>query len=409
MGKLWSPSEKKKLEDNWETSSREQLETIMEGRTYEAILKMGERMRLPSRANTWTQREEEILLSNADLTATELSALLPRRTVKAILNKLFRMGIIREEPEAIQLPLKDKILDVLQSSEMPLEMDTLKARSVTTAITSEVERVIRELERDGYDIKKITSGETDYYILVRFAGTRRDMQYRILGQIETPLILSSDWHIGSKGFSPQIMQQMVNDTRDMGIRDVLMVGDILQGKGVHRLELQDLIEPDIQSQVDMGVRELRKFPSSVKFHMTLGGHEEKFKGKIDIGFDGLEMVSRRVPNSYYYGSVANLMLDDQYTVCAMHSSGGLTMSTSYRAETIWRELVQRPDILTIGHTHQMMLLPKAGGRLLAICGTLQRENAFLLWKGHTAQLGYIILEEYSRDGWKATCRTLQTY
>jgi len=270
--------------------------------------------------------------------------------------------------------------------------------------SNDIRAYLKILQAKGYDIKEITSGQERLYVLIRTSSLKEEEMYRVHGSIETPIIITSDWHIGSKGFYKIAFDFLLKDVEQFGVNDVLLAGDLLQGRGVYRTEMADLLIPTVGEQIEVAVDLLSKLPARV--HLVTGNHEEKIKGSIHIGLDVLKILSKQLDHVFYYGNVAQFDLNKEYRYMMMHGSGSPTEATSYRVEKIWRELLFKPNILHIGHTHQLNLVQKGINKWGIISGTLQRTSSWLLSKGFTAKVGWIILEDIpDPETWKFIFRT----
>jgi hypothetical protein len=126
----------------------------------------------------------------------------------------------------------------------------------------------------------------------------------------------------------------------------------------------------------------------------MGGHEQKLKGQHRIGFDALSAVASQLKNVNYYEYIANLTFKNKFNALMMHGSGGPSYASSYSIERVFRELIEKPDILIMGHLHRLGVTLKPPNYLLCQVGTLQRESAYLVFKGLAAQLGWIVLKDY---------------
>ncbi len=261
----------------------------------------------------------------------------------------------------------------------------------------DIEGALELIGRRGYDVKEIVGKEETFYVLVRYFDYIGDgtEKFRVHGEINTPLLMSSDWHYGSLGFQMDAFNKMVKDSKKYKCKYAMVAGDVIQGRKVFRTEMQELKIPKIQDQV-RGVRRLiSRFPCEVK--LIAGTHEEKVQADAEIGFDPLKQVAELLPNVSYYGHVGMFKLNDRFKYMMMHGSGAVTQSATHMIERIWRELVERPNILHAGHTHQIADVMKGQGQIALISGTLQRTSAWLLSKGYNAKLGWIILKDFDEE------------
>jgi hypothetical protein len=221
--------------------------------------------------------------------------------------------------------------------------------------------------------------------------------YRSQGDIETPCILSADWHLGSFGFSQIALENMIKNVKEHGVKHIVVAGDFYQGRGVHRLELEDCKSLSVDEQEAWGLEAVDQFPSNVQFHTICGNHEEKIKASIHVGHDMLLATAKQRANFAYYGHIAKFNLNKKFTMMVIHTSGGLTYAKTYRPERVFDQLLERPNFLVTGHMHQLFAVGRPPNVIVSQAGTLQRENSYLLNKGVTAQVGYMILHEFTDE------------
>lgn len=306
---------------------------------------------------------------------------------------------IRKSNDQEFLKKVNSVLSAFRSVNTPVKLSDIgKATGLTDG---EVQYAIGLLRDQGYDVKKLTVGKELKYSLVRFGQNDMGLYYRILGEVRTPCIITTDWHVGSFGFSEIALKTMLKDVDEYGIRDVLHVGDFYQGRGVHSMELEDCKTLSVDKQEEWGVEIIRQFPSKTRFHVVIGNHEEKMKGSVQVGHDMLLATANALnpedPEFNYYGHVAKLSLNKAFTLLMIHSSGGLSYAKSYKAERIFDQLTERPHILATGHMHQLFAVGRPPNIIVCQAGTLQRENSYLLNKGATAQVGWFILHEFTDE------------
>lgn len=297
--------------------------------------------------------------------------------------------------------IQELVLSTLQKSKEPLFLEGLVlsvSQKVIGATKESVVQSINTLITEGYDIKELVRGRTKLITLVRHYEMTEDDMYRIHGQIKTPLLITSDWHVGSKGFYKIAYTKLRKDIEEYSIQDTVIAGDVLQGRGVYATELSELLIPDLTGQIDLAQDLLNELECTV--HMVQGNHEEKIQGSVHVGLDALKLVAGGCSNVTYYGHVANLMLNERYRYTMMHGSGAVTAASTHMIEKVWRELVMKPNILQMGHNHQMDYVRKGHNRIGLNSGTLQRTNAWLIQKGNTAKIGWWILEDIDDEAIK---------
>jgi len=295
-----------------------------------------------------------------------------------------------------QLPsLESLIIRILKDNPGPMAEREIQRRlfhQIGVRVSKRsIRTTVKNLRDAGYDIQEhVDSGVRKLSML------RSGFSYNIQGKVSTPFLITSDWHIGSTYFSEMAWRELVRDVRRERIRDILAAGDLLQGLGVYRIELMDLKEPKIEYQIEEMIEHLKMLPRRCRVHMVIGGHEEKIKGRYQVGLDPLKTVANSVRNVRYYGSVANLKVNGRWRLMMMHSAG-VSVSIGSTLLNIFRRLPEpKPDILVTGHRHQLLALTPERNKLLIEAGCLQKESSYLLGKGYVAQVGWLILDRFGR-------------
>lgn len=335
------------------------------------------------------------------------------RTWGAISSKARRMGIgpsfegsqVRKQAVVIAELPEEIILSFLTKFKKPIVAESLcesiEKKTGDSLSTVELSALVKRLRKSGYDIKKIPSGGKIRYGLVRTADISSGMYYKSLGEIGSNLVLSGDWHVGSPHFSIEAFEQLVEDIIENSVSDLMLCGDLIQSLGVHRLEVPDVDLWTGEQQVEALTDHMCSIPKDVKIHMVVGNHESKLKNKVQVGYDALshlvsKMNERGFHNVYYYGAVANLTMNDEYTYLMQHGSS-MSYAVSYGSQKIFEKLIQRPHIQHTGHIHQFLHLPRPPHHHIFVSPSLQRENAWLMNKGITSMVGWIGLEAYSPE------------
>jgi len=300
------------------------------------------------------------------------------------------------EIEGIEIDLggiRELTLTLLQKSKGPMEFKTLLSkikRKIIGANTEAVKSAISSLIIEGYDIKEIRYGKTKLYALVRYPDREEKDMYRTHGQIKTPLLLTSDWHLGSKGFYKIGYNKLKKDVEEYSIESMAIAGDLIQGRGVYSTELNELLIVSLGDQISYAIDLLNEINTDI--HLISGNHEEKVQGSVQVGLDPLKLVATGCDHVHYYGHVANLDLNKKYKYTMMHGAGAVTLASTQMIEKIWRSMVNKPNILHMGHNHQIDYVRKGQNKVGLNSGTLQRTNAWLLQKGFNAKIGWLIIE-----------------
>jgi hypothetical protein len=306
---------------------------------------------------------------------------------------------------------KKHILRILIDSVFPISIKDIQEKIKDKGLLlSEytIDQVIKELEKDGYDIKHIYSGTVKKVGLVRYGTFEKDKYYKVLGNVEAPILVTSDWHIGSKGWSVIAFDKLAEDCEKFKVKTMLHAGDLLQGLGVYKVEAMDIIEPSIDEQEESAIKFLNRLPKSTRKILVIGNHEEKLKGSWQIGHDPMKRIAGEVVNCEYYGHMAKLMLN-KWSILMVHGSGSPSYAWTYMVQKILRNLVERPTFLIVGHLHMLGVWSYPPNNYAVMAGTLQRESSYLLQKGIQSVVGWIIIKDYDGKKLDVVVRTPEVF
>lgn len=357
--------------------------------------------RLSEMGKLWTPQEEAFLREHYPTRPNAEIAQTLNRSLRAIDNKALSLGLSKSPYFNAQLGEEVEphilVLGLLQASEFPISKQDLMDR--TNIRPLELSRIVHRLRDDGYDIKEINCDVDTSYGLIREGGFDTEHYYKFLGKIETPVVMTSDWHIGNRQHSRQAFLQLLDCIEEHSVATVMINGDLLQGKGVHKREAMDLLMPDLDYQIDVAEEYLNMIPSCVKhIGITMGNHESKVKGNIRVGWDMCKTVAKRVQNAFYYGQVALVQLDGEWEYMMMHTEGSVGYAVSYKGQRIRDNLIQRPHILHLGHIHQPYNIPRphvSGGANTITSGSLKRESGWEMQRGWTSIIQWYVLHRWS--------------
>jgi len=312
-----------------------------------------------------------------------------------------------------QKDIVDPLLLLMQEAKFPKTIkewvEALRDQEYL-ATDSLVEDALDTIEEMGYDIKTVTAGKNKRCGLVRHGHFDSEAYYKLLGNVQLPALITTDWHVGSKSFTKIGFNKMLEDVDKYKVKDVVMTGDLLQGLGVYATEAMDVLEPSIDAQERHLIKLLNQFPSRTNFHAIIGNHEEKIKGQWMVGHDAIKSVANQVDNFNYYGHIAKLQLEKKWNMLLIHGSGSAgSYAISYNAQKLYERLPEQPDILLMGHVHRLMVLPMPLNKYIMISGTLQRENSWLMQKGIIAQIGWIVLHDFGKSHADFTIHTPEVF
>ena len=295
-----------------------------------------------------------------------------------------------------------EVLKILRKAKYPVAEAYLLQRLGVDRL--KLLELLSYLDVHGFEIRRIVSGGDVLYTLVRRVEQRPEDLYNVLGKVKFPIILTADWHVGSRGWSEIAYNAFVEDVETYGVNDVLIAGDLLQGRGVHKEEASDVLLWRIDEQERKAVDLLSRL--NCRVHLVIGNHESKIRGSIVAGHDPLRAVSMEAKNTTYYGVMAKLEEETTgKTIIMYHGSGSPGYAYSYKLQRHFEKLPERPDILLMGHFHVMNITKHSTGALLVLPGTLQRENGYLISRGLTPTVGWIVVNDWSNGKADLVIRT----
>jgi hypothetical protein len=362
---------------------------------------------------SWTKAEEDRLKElYPKLTLRELFSHFPDRSGDSLDKKAWKLGLRKasesdEDKKEEESPEK-KVLRALQTEDFPIGIEEIATRTELRLSDRKLSAIIDSLSDDGYDISEVQTGTETKYGMVRTAGFNPDSFYKFQGEIETPVLMTGDWHIGNKQHSRTGFEKMLESIEENSVASLMIDGDMFQGLGVYKTEAADLSIFSLEKQVEVGASYLKEIPDCVKtIGITIGTHESVAKGRHTVGYDMCKAVAKEIPRARYYGFAGKLQLDGDWDYTMMHSDGAVGYAVSYKGQRIRDILVQQPHILHLAHIHVPYDLsrPHTLGRASTITSSsLKREGAWEVQKGWTSIVGWFILRN-----WSPTSKTLIEY
>ena len=182
----------------------------------------------------------------------------------------------------------------------------------------------------------------------------------------------SDLHAGSKyALRPQT-RDCVNRMFKAGVRDVLIVGDLLDGCYKHgEFELR---YSGVEEQTQDLARMLPCIPG-LRYHAITGNHDFTFSEKtgLNVGqyITGAFKDMGREDISFYGDRAATLAVGGT-TVRLLHPSGSCSYAISYKLQKFVEAFgsAEKPGILLVGHYHRSCYVYVRGVHTIA-CPTFQ--------------------------------------
>lgn len=219
-------------------------------------------------------------------------------------------------------------------------------------------------------------------------------QGKQLKDFRQALILTADWHFGSKVSRPDLLTEFIKiGVNEYGANDVLAAGDITDGYNVYKGHLSDLLEWRASRQVDMVVNTVPKF-KGVNYHFIEGNHDESHWKSF--GYSVCEHLDKFREDFHSYGSIKGDLIVDNLKIRLFHGKGKGTKNLSHVAQEIISRVVVNenpvtwPDIVVVGHYHHC--LPIDTKNMYAVHpGAFQGENNYTKAMNLTPQFGGVVL------------------
>lgn len=209
---------------------------------------------------------------------------------------------------------------------------------------------------------------------------------------------SSDWHFASIFHLPRTWRAAMDRVRDEGINTVYVAGDLMDGVGIYRGHLENLVTPSVEHQTDIVAKAMARYPD-ITFWGIAGNHDYSFTKQN--GIRPLALLEAKSDNFKNLGDLKADVIYDGVRVRMLHGAGGRAYATSYPTQTYLRdyfkglrqdEMMDLPDIMIVGHYHTLYVGHDHGMWILQ-CGSFQDgDNEYCVRRGLTGPNGLFLVE-----------------
>ncbi len=219
-----------------------------------------------------------------------------------------------------------------------------------------------------------------------------------VGELQTIGVIT-DTHLGSKYCLRPQLKDFIEYAYDKGVREILHVGDVLDGDYDHGKFEMSHMGLDAQSEDLFEVLPKKK---GLSYHGITGNHDWTFTAKSGVN------VGRHLENFFanrgrddlkFYGDRGAYLKIRGAVIHLWHPSGGVAYALSYAMQKKVESYSSgaKPQILLIGHWHKYCHIFERGVQALA-CGTFQGGGSAFSksLKGSAPAIGGTILS------WRAT-------
>ncbi len=260
---------------------------------------------------------------------------------------------------------------------------------------TEVKRDMRTLKRElGMNIVSEKFSKGTYY----FIPSRE--RYIPKNNLETDYFaLISDTHIGNRYAEEEALKEFYDEVYSRGIHEVFHAGDLLEGVGVYKGQINDLAGDSINTQEQIE-KVIKNYPKKrkVKTYVIAGNHD--LKNYTNQGVDPVKMISERRSDFVYLGQYyGRVKLPEDIILELIHPSGSAPYSKDYAMLKYLRNRAKDsyPDILSMGHYHSSMYRNIQGTHAF-MPGCFLGETDFTRRMGFEPAIGGWILEVKIKDG-----------
>ena len=285
-----------------------------------------------------------------------------------------------------------------------------------------LDEIAEEFKTDAVAMKKRIDALNDSGILVS-QGTgikRSDMLYHInmlpeLGNVfhisdasrdaKTDVFgASSDWHIASKYHLPKSWHEAMKRAGGHGVKRVLVAGDLLDGVGIYKGHLENLLAVSVEDQTDMAAEAIAKHPK-LEFWAIAGNHDYSYTQQN--GAKPLAILEAKVDNFKNLGDFRADIIQNGIRTRLLHGGSGRTYARSYPSQVYLRdyfsgleheELANVPQIMVLGHFHTFYNGKDYGMHILQPGSFQDGDNEFCIRRGLTGPTGMFVIDMKHKNG-----------
>ncbi len=212
----------------------------------------------------------------------------------------------------------------------------------------------------------------------------------------------TDTHLGSKYCLREQLKEFINHAYDQGVREILHVGDVLDGDYRHgKFEMTHM---GIEEQTRDLFEVLPQRPG-LTYHGITGNHDFTFteESGVNVGrYISNYFAERGRKDIKFYGDRGAFLKIRGAVIHLWHPSGGVSYAVSYRMQKKIESYSpgQKPHVMLVGHWHRYCNITERGVHGVA-CGTFQGGGSAFsksLTSGAPAIGGTILSFDMTADG-----------
>lgn len=229
---------------------------------------------------------------------------------------------------------------------------------------------------------------------------------------EIVFAVASDIHFASKLHRGECLKDFIDTAmEDFGVKLVLMPGDIVAGINMYRGQLNEITGWGAEHQVAAAVDGLPR-RTGLSYKMIGGNHDESLMHAA--GANVVKAIAKARPDVEQYGfysAMVDLVVPGAKKPIKIElhhpdKAGAYALSYHMQKEIEQIPPGMKPQMIFMGHTHQVNFLPDYRGIAGFYCGTFEDQTLFLKRKHASPNIGgWIVRVGVCADG---SIKTLTT-
>lgn len=226
------------------------------------------------------------------------------------------------------------LLDVL-----PVDSDTILAEIV-------------RLELEGFEIDKWTEDNKRY---LQFRKRRYDNHKQVKLEVkdEVKVLVISDTHIGHQRSEIGFMQSVVNYAYKQGVRQVLHVGDLLEGHymSIRPQSVKELTHVGYDDQLELAIEVLPKL-DGLEYYMISGNHDHTYERNAFA--NPVKALAKRRNDVHYLGYNFGKIWIGKVDIALVHPTDGIGQNYGMKMHKYFERAGadKQARIVLMGHYHK---------------------------------------------------------
>lgn len=205
----------------------------------------------------------------------------------------------------------------------------------------------------------------------------------------------ADTHLGSTAQQISMLRQVYDIFDSEGVKQVFHLGDLTDGIGVYRGQIQEQWLRTMDDQVEYAVEEYPR-RSGIKTSLIAGNHD--LAATLSGGLDPMRALASRRDDIRYLGPLSAWVNVGPIELHMLHPRGGRGYALSYRLQKLIEsyEGGRKPRVAACGHWHSACMIEERNVLGLlpgCLCAQTSYERGLML----NPSLGAVILDIEIRE------------